>query len=149
MMDTTIDIKRFYEPHRKYIEQALEEIRLGEKRTHWMWFIFPQIEGLGYSEMSTRYAIRSLDEAKAYWEDKVLGMHMQELCQTLLLSPVRDAKSIFGPVDAMKLRSSMTLFLLATGDSIFDRVLQKFFDGEQDELTLDILNDVKRVEQKN
>jgi uncharacterized protein (DUF1810 family) len=128
--------------------QALAELRRGRKTSHWMWFVFPQIEGLGRSAMAQRYAISSLAEAQAYLAHPVLGPRLTEVSGVLLELNTRSAESVFGSIDATKLRSSMTLFdravsgdassdaSLADGASVFRRVLDQYFDGEQDAVTL-------------
>ncbi|MEO6018936.1 MAG: DUF1810 domain-containing protein [Knoellia sp.] len=123
---------------------ALAELRRGRKTTHWMWFIFPQISGLGRSEMAQRYAVADLAEAHAYLADPVLGQRLRQCCEVLAELTVSDAQSVFGGIDAVKLRSSMTLFALAAEDddlsrSLCMRVLEKYFDGAQDPATLQLL----------
>lgn len=114
----------------------LDELRAGFKRSHWMWFVFPQIEGLGASAMAQRYAIASLDEARAYLAHPVLGARLRECTTIIALLPGSDAKKIFGGIDAKKLRSSLTLFHRAAPDEpLFGDALQKFFGGETDALT--------------
>ena len=121
-------------------EKALEEIKTGMKRTHWMWFIFPQLRGLGMSNMAYKYGIADLDEAKAYLAHDVLGARLIEISTELLKLEESDPEIIFGDIDAMKLRSSMTLFsLVSEKDSVFHRVLQKFFKGKSDAKTLKLL----------
>ena len=117
-------------------EQAAAELRGGRKASHWMWFVFPQIAGLGYSPTSRMYAITSLDEARAYLAHPVLGPRLTE-CATILASlPGRTAEQIFGEVDALKLRSSMTLFARAAPDEpAFRQVLDQYFDGAPDPAT--------------
>jgi uncharacterized protein (DUF1810 family) len=111
----------------------LDELRAGLKRSHWMWFVFPQLEGLGASAMAARYAIRSLDEARAYLAHPILGARLVGI---ILELPETDAKKIFGGIDAMKLRSSLTLFCRAAPDEpLFADALRKFFAGEPDPLT--------------
>jgi uncharacterized protein (DUF1810 family) len=135
------DLARFVDVQEEEYEQALGEIRAGQKLTHWMWFIFPQIDGLGWSSMARRYAIRSLAEARAYLEHPVLGPRLTECTQALLQTDGRSAHDIFGSPDDMKLRSSVTLFASAAGpDSVFDDVLDRFFDGQPDARTLDLLS---------
>jgi len=131
--------------------QAVAELRRGRKTSHWMWFVFPQIEGLGYSSMARRYAISSLDEARAYLAHPVLGRRIHEASAILLELDTRSPESVFGSIDAVKLRSSMTLFdravsddddandSLAEGASVFRRVLDQYFDGEVDTATVDRL----------
>src|SRR5438270_6715643 len=117
-------------------ESALRGLRDGRKRSHWMWFIFPQIAGLGQSPTSRRYAISSLDEARAYIEHRVLGPQLQECARALAGRTGSSARDIFGGIDAMKLRSSMTLFHRADPDDpVFGEVLDRYFGGEPDAAT--------------
>jgi uncharacterized protein (DUF1810 family) len=117
-------------------QAALRELRDGRKRSHWMWFIFPQIAGLGQSPTSRRYAISSLDEARAYVEHPVLGPRLEDCARALLERPGATARDIFGGIDAMKLRSSITLFHRADPDNpLFSEVLDRYFGGEPDEAT--------------
>jgi uncharacterized protein (DUF1810 family) len=117
-------------------ETALRELRDGRKRSHWVWFIFPQIAGLGQSPTSRRYAISSLDEARAYIEHPVLGPRLDECARALLGRSGASARDIFGGIDAIKLRSSMTLFHRADPDNpLFSEVLDRYFGGEPDEAT--------------
>lgn len=119
-------------------EQALNEIRSGRKQSHWMWFIFPQIKGLGRSQKSIFYAIQTKKQAEEYLEHNRLGKRLIEISQALLDLESDDATAILGTPDDIKLKSSMTLFLsLPNTDPIFEKVLQKFFDGEQDKRTLE------------
>jgi uncharacterized protein (DUF1810 family) len=117
-------------------ERASAELRAGRKQTHWMWFIFPQLSGLGASAMASRYAISSLAEAKAYLEDPVLGARLIECARILTDLRGRSAEDIFGATDAMKLRSSMTLFARAApANAVFRKVLVDYFDGATDAST--------------
>ncbi len=117
-------------------DTALRELRAGRKRSHWMWFIFPQIAGLGQSPTSRRYAISSLDEALAYIEHPVLGPRLEECARALLERTGASARDIFGGIDAMKLRSSMSLFHRADPHNpLFSEVLDRYFGGEPDEAT--------------
>jgi uncharacterized protein (DUF1810 family) len=117
-------------------ERALAELRAGRKASHWMWFVFPQRAGLGRSDMSRRYAIASPEEARAYLEHPVLGPRLVECAEALLAHEGASAREILGEVDAVKLRSSMTLFAgVAPGQPAFRRVLERYFDGEPDEAT--------------
>ena len=117
-------------------ESALRELRDGRKRSHWMWFIFPQIAGLGQSPTSRRYAISSLEEARAYVAHPVLGPRLEECVRALLARTGASARDIFGGIDAMKLRSSMTLFHRADPDNaLYREVLDRYFGGEPDEAT--------------
>jgi uncharacterized protein (DUF1810 family) len=114
-------------------EQALAELRTGRKTSHWMWFVFPQRAGLGQSEMSRRYAIGSPEEARAYLDHPVLGPRLIECAGALLTHEERSAREILGEIDAVKLRSSMTLFSrAASGQQVFQRVLDRYYDGEPD-----------------
>lgn len=114
----------------------MDELRAGRKTSHWMWFVFPQIAGLGHSTMARRYAIESLDEARAYLAHHVLGPRLRECVSTLLSLEERDPVAIFGTVDAMKLRSSLTLFMRAAPQEIlFSEALRIFYGGAADEAT--------------
>ena len=120
---------------------ALQELRAGRKRRHWMWFVFPQIAGLGQSSTSRRYAISSLDEARAYIEHPVLGPRLQECARALAERTGSSARDIFGGIDSIKLRSSMTLFHRADPDNpLFSEVLDRYFGGEPDAATDRLLN---------
>ena len=134
------DLKRFADAQKGDYEIAREEIRKGKKRSHWMWYIFPQIRGLGRSSMAYRYGIESLDEARAYLADPVLGGNLREISGILLGLETNDAYRVFGSPDDMKLRSSMTLFALVSEEgSVFHGVLDKFFGGRMDSRTLQML----------
>ena len=138
---TEYDLSRFTEAHKRDFESAFAEIESGKKKTHWMWYIFPQISGLGKRDTAVMYSIKDINEAKAFLDDKYLGGNLRKICEVLLKLPIDNAEIIFGPTDAKKLKSSMTLFLRATNDNtIFKAVLDKFFDGNQDYLTVNILN---------
>lgn len=128
--DNALD--RFIVAQDTVYDVALAEIRRGRKSTHWMWFIFPQIEGLGRSEMARRYAIRSLDEARAYLAHPVLGARLRECVATLQSLSGTTAKAIFGEIDAVKLRSSLTLFVEAGGGEPFTAALDRWFNGAAD-----------------
>lgn len=121
-------------------EEALKEARNGEKRNHWMWFIFPQMKGLGTSRSAELYGIENPGEAKAYLEDPVLGARLREICAALLEQPQSDPEIIFGFPDYLKLRSSMTLFDLVSPKDVFADILDKFYHGESDQSTLSIIN---------
>jgi uncharacterized protein (DUF1810 family) len=119
---------------------ALAELRAGRKTSHWMWFVFPQIAGLGQSPISRRFAIASLDEARAYLSDPVLGPRLIECATTLTELATENPEQIFGGIDALKLRSSMTLFARADPDTpVFAQVLDQYFDGEADAATIRLL----------
>ena len=134
------DLDRFVAAQDGVYAQVRDELQRGRKRSHWMWFVFPQVAGLGSSEMSQRFAIHSLDEARAYLAHPLLGTRLRE-CAGLLLRPGPDtAEMIFGSIDARKLRSSMTLFhRAAPDDPRFRQVLERFFDGVPDQATDAIL----------
>ena len=132
-MSDPFDLRRFVDAQSATYDQALAELRAGEKRTHWMWFVFPQIAGLGRSGMAQRFALQDLDEARAYLAHPMLGRRLVECATTLAALDTADPERVFGPVDAMKLRSSMTLFAVATPqEPVFREVLDHFFGGELD-----------------
>ena len=134
------DLERFVEAQEGVYSRALAELRVGRKRSHWMWFVFPQIAGLGMSAMSERYAIRSATEAQAYLQHAVLGHRLRECAQIVADSAATSAEQIFGGIDAMKLRSSMTLFAqVAPDEEAFTLVLARLFDGVPDASTLALL----------
>ena len=133
-------LERFVEAQRGVFDQACAELRRGRKTGHWMWFIFPQIAGLGFSATSQHYAIRSLDEARAYLDHPTLGPRLREISQILISINGKTAHEIFGSPDDMKLRSSMTLFARATEDNaVFLEVLRKYFSGAEDERTMELI----------
>ena len=134
------NLKRFIQAQEASYQQALTEIKNGKKQSHWMWFIFPQIQGLGFSETSRYYAIRDLAEAEEFVKHPVLGSRLIGICNELLKLESKDAKKIFGYPDDVKLKSSMTLFSsLPHADPVFRLVLEKFFNGSQDDKTLQII----------
>ncbi len=130
-------------------ERALAEIQSGSKRSHWMWFIFPQIVGLGTSSASQYYAIKNTDEAKAFLNDPLLGNRLREISKALLTLPDSNAVKIFGGVDAMKLRSSMTLFDYVSPNDIFAEVIEKYFFNNKDLKTLSIISSQKNNSSTN
>ncbi len=133
-------LNRFVDAQQGIYEIALSEIRQGQKRSHWMWFVFPQYAGLGISPTSQRYAIKSLAEAEAYLKDPVLGRRLVECAEALLRIEGRSAQQIFGSPDDMKLKSSATLFAhVSPSGSVFERVLDKYFRGERDDKTLRLI----------
>jgi uncharacterized protein (DUF1810 family) len=134
------DLQRFLDAQAPVYATVCEELRAGRKRSHWMWYIFPQLQGLGTSPMAQRYAIASLDEAKAYLTHPVLGARLRECTSLVAGIEGRSIENIFGYPDDMKFRSCMTLFSRAAADEvIFADCLQKYFGGEPDRLTLDSL----------
>ena len=135
-------LDRFVEVQEKMYPIAMKEIQNGQKETHWMWYIFPQLRGLGMSAMAHIYGLSGLEEAKTYLEHPWLSGRLYELCVALLHHKDKSANEIFGDLDAMKLKSSMTLFALTNEEyTIFDQVLEQFFDGEMDEITVRIINE--------
>ena len=133
------DLERFLTAQEHDYEIALREVQEGFKRSHWMWYIFPQIRGLGHSETAQFYAIQNAEETKAYLAHPVLGKRLQEISIALLGLSTSDPQAVFGYTDSLKLRSCMTLFYQVSRYFVFDRVLKKFFGGELDQNTLSIL----------
>lgn len=148
------DLERFVDAQADVYDQALAELHRGRKSSHWMWFVFPQIAGLGHSPMARRYAIADLAEARAYLAHPLLGPRLRACAQAMLAHAGRSAEAILGEIDAVKLRSSMTLFELAGseaavfeaegaeaggGDTVFARVLGAFYDGRRDDATLTLV----------
>ena len=138
--DDPHDLGRFVDAQAGDYDQALAEIRRGRKTSHWMWYIFPQIDGLGFSSMSRRYSIKSAAEARAYLDHPLLGKRLIECAEAALGVEGRSAHEIFGSPDDLKLKSSATLFANVTPpDSVFVRLLDKYFKGERDGKTLQLL----------
>ena len=138
-------LSRFVKAQDKIYDRAFAELKDGRKRSHWMWFVFPQIEGLGFSSTTQYYSIKSLEEARQYLEHPVLGKRLRECTETILALEGLSASSIFGYPDDLKLKSSMTLFAsVAEGQSVFSRVLEKYYQGNRDERTLALLEQLKR-----
>ena len=137
-------LSRFVNAQDKIYDRALAELKDGRKRSHWMWFVFPQIEGLGFSSTTQYYSIKSLEEARRYLEHPVLGKRLRECTETILALEGLSASSIFGYPDDLKLKSSMTLFAgVAEPQSVFMRVLEKYYQGNPDERTVAILERLK------
>jgi uncharacterized protein (DUF1810 family) len=138
-----LNLGRFVNAQEGIYPQALAELKSGQKRSHWMWFVFPQIDGLGYSSTARHYAIRSETEARRYLDHPVLGKRLVECAETLLALAGRSASDIFGYPDDLKLRSCMTLFAyVSSPGSVFARVLDKYYGGIGDERTLAILGEL-------
>ena len=138
------DLDRFIEAQKTSYERALAEIRGGDKRSHWMWYIFPQLSGLGFTPTSQKYSIRSLGEAEAYLAHLTLGPRLVECAEAALAAPGSSAHDIFGSPDDWKLRSSATLFaLVSPAGSVFQQLLDKYFHGERDQKTLELLKERK------
>jgi uncharacterized protein (DUF1810 family) len=140
----TFDLTRFEKAQENIYDGVLLELTNGKKRTHWMWYIFPQLDGLGHSATAKYYAIKNREEARQYLNHPVLGKRLLECTKTLLTIEGRSPLDIFGYPDNLKLNSSMTLFAsVAEPDSVFARVLDKYFNGEQDVLTLQLLSNLE------
>lgn len=140
MENKEFDIERFVNAQEGSYTRALSELREGEKRSYWMWYIFPQMRGLGRSPMANCYGISGLEEVSAYLAHPVLGPRLREVCRTILELPADDARQIFGEIDSHKLRSSMTLFDIVAPDDVFSKVLDKFFQRKRDRRTFALLN---------
>lgn len=139
------DLSRFLRAQKEDYETALAEIRAGRKRSHWIWYIFPQLKGLGFSTMADYYGIDGIGEAEAYMKDPVLAARLVEISEALLTLKSSDPGAVMGYPDDMKLRSCMTLFHAAAPEvPVFPKVLEKFFGGRGDERTLRMLRDGKR-----
>lgn len=135
------DLSRFVNAQTTTYDQALEEIRSGKKRSHWIWYIFPQLKGLGMSQTSEFYGIEDLEEAKAYLSDPVLGQRLKEITTALAELPEYDPEKVLGYPDNLKVRSCMTLFHAADPDEkLFQLILDKYFDGQKDPKTIEMLN---------
>lgn len=136
---------RFVAAQDPVFETVLAELRAGRKRTHWMWFVFPQIAGLGFSDMARRYAIQGLDEARAYLADAVLGARLRATTRAMLDQADRSAREILGTPDDMKFHSSMTLFRLAAEDdadaALFQAALDRFFGGDPDRQSIELMRE--------
>jgi uncharacterized protein (DUF1810 family) len=133
------DLDRFVTAQDGVFEQALDELQAGRKRSHWMWFVFPQVSGLGRSETARFYAIASLAEARAFLDHPLLGKRLERAVTVLNTLPGNDAAAVFGGIDSVKLRSSLTLFREAGGGPAFDEALEKYFEGAPDPETLRLL----------
>lgn len=129
-------LDRFIKAQENNYLVALNEIKNGRKQSHWMWYIFPQIKGLGMSETSRYYGIDDEEEAKAYLDNEILGFRLREITSELLKLNIDNPVDIFGTIDAIKLKSSMTLFDYVSDDKIFSQVLNKYYNGEIDEKTI-------------
>ena len=135
------DLQRFVDAQRGVIETALTEIRAGSKQSHWMWFVFPQLAALGRSPTAKLFGIKTIDEARAYLDHPLLGSRLRSSVNALLSwASKRTSEQIFGGVDSMKLRSSLTLFDRTEPAAAFDQALLNFFGGERDQLTLALLD---------
>lgn len=138
--DDRFNLARFVHAQEQDFDRALNELRAGLKRSHWMWYIFPQFRGLGMSSMSRRYAIGSVEEARAYLEHPVLGPRLRQCVSALNRLPGADAVRVLGDIDAIKLRSCLSLFAtVAPEDTVFTEALEKYFEGKPDQATLALL----------
>jgi uncharacterized protein (DUF1810 family) len=126
------DLQHFVDAQARMIDRVRAELKAGEKKSHWMWFVFPQIKGLGHSETARRYAIDALDDARAYIAHPVLGPRLKECTRAVLAIDGKTAEQIFGFPDHLKFRSSMTLFAHASNEPCFRQALDKFFGGDED-----------------
>ncbi|NJM00467.1 MAG: DUF1810 domain-containing protein [Synechococcaceae cyanobacterium SM2_3_2] len=145
-MDDLYDLGRFLQAQTEDYDLALREIRAGKKRSHWMWYIFPQFDGLGFSSTSRRYAIKSIAETEAYLQHPVLGARLVECCEAVVGVNGRSAYDIFSSPDDMKLRSCATLFAqVSDPGSVFERLLDKYFEGMADQRTLDLLGAAQEI----
>jgi uncharacterized protein (DUF1810 family) len=139
VMSKETNLERFIDAQERSYQIALSEIKNGKKESHWMWYIFPQVQGLGFSETSKFYAIKNIDEAKEFLLHPVLGNRLVNLCNELLKLESDNANSIFGSPDDLKLKSSMTLFSSLNINPVFQMVLDKFFNGTGDNKTLELI----------
>jgi uncharacterized protein (DUF1810 family) len=139
-MNDIYDLDRFLRAQQGDYERALSEITSGQKRTHWMWYIFPQLDGLALSPTAKRYAIKSVEEARAYLEHPILGPRLLDCAEAVVRVEGRSATEIFGSPDDLKLKSCATLFsIVAPAGSVFDRLLEKYYRGARDGKTLELL----------
>jgi len=139
-MPEAFDLQRFLDAQATVYQNALSELRAGHKRTHWMWFIFPQVAGLGHSAMAQRYAISSRAEAQHYLAHPVLAQRLRQCTEAVLSVQGKTTLQIFGAPDDTKFRSSMTLFEAVSQDGLFRKALDRFYGGERDQATLDFLS---------
>src|SRR6476661_5587637 len=133
-MADPFDLERFVTAQAPVWDDVVAELRAGHKTSHWMWFIFPQLASLGRSTMARRYGLSGVDEAKAYLAHPLLGQRLRSCCAILVGLPLHDAVAVFGPTDAMKLRSCLTLFVMASNEPVFRDCLQAYFGGQRDPL---------------
>ena len=139
MVQGGYNISRFKDAQERIYPIALRELQEGQKRSHWMWYVFPQLKGLGHSYNSKFYGISGTKEASEYLEDPILGQRLREISNVILNLATDDAVAVFGSIDSRKLKSSMTLFDFISPNDIFARVLDKYFNGQRDNLTVNII----------
>ncbi len=132
-------IDKFIEAQEKDYELALNEIKSGKKRSHWIWYIFPQLSSLGFSSTAKYYGIKDLEEAKEYLENDILKSHLEEITNELLMLPSYDILSIVGYPDNLKINSCMTLFYLASNNELYKKVIDKYYNSKMDENTIKLL----------
>jgi uncharacterized protein (DUF1810 family) len=143
-MNSQNNLQRFIDAQTRDYTTALAEIKNGHKRSHWMWYIFPQILGLGHTETSKYYAIRNLEEAQKYFDHQVLGHRLMEITEEILKLKTNNANQVLGSPDDLKLKSSMTLFAsIPRSSPVFQQVLDKFYKGLKDEKTIELMNQSK------
>jgi len=144
-MNDPYDLQRFVEAQRSAYDRALRELRAGRKTSHWMWYVFPQFRGLGFSETARFYGISGLDEAVAYLAHPILGPRLRACVEAMLSIDDRTAEDVLGPIDGKKFRLSMTLFARAAPDEpIFTKALERYFAGEQDARTIELSQEAAR-----
>ena len=142
--DDSFALSRFISAQERVYDRVLTELRSSQKRSHWMWFIFPQIDGLGHSPTTKLYSIKSMEEARQYLNHSILGTRLLECAEAALATEGRSVSEIFGYPDDLKLKSCMTLFAaVADPGSVFDRVLDKYFHGQRDDRTLQLIENLK------
>lgn len=139
------ELDRFISAQERVYDRVLTELRSGQKRSHWMWYIFPQIDGLGQSSTTKHYSIKSMEEARQYLKHSILGARLLECAEAVLATEGRSVSEIFGYPDDLKLKSCMTLFAaVADPGSVFDRVIDKYFGGQRDNRTLQLIENLKK-----
>lgn len=143
MTQNNYNISRFIQAQEGIYPVALRELLEGKKRSHWMWYVFPQLKGLGHSYNSRFYGISGIDEASEYLENPILGQRLREVSNAILSLDTDDAVEVFGGIDSRKLKSSMTLFDSVSPNDIFARVLDKYFNGQRDKITINIIRNDK------
>lgn len=139
MCNNNYDLNRFVEAQNGVYPIALKELQEGRKRSHWMWYIFPQLKHLGHSYNAKYYGISGIEEAAAFLQHPILGQRLREVTSTILNIQENDAEAIFGGIDAIKLRSSMTLFDVVSPQDVFARVLDKYFSGQRDSKSIQLI----------
>jgi len=146
-MNLNDDIERFLSAQENTYDKALREIKNGMKESHWMWFVFPQIRGLGFTEYNVYFGLKDLDEAREYLEHPILGKRLVEISQAALCQKGKTAMEIFGRPDERKLKSCMTLFSqIQNADPVFNKVLEKYYNGVKDEKTISILDSQRKTD---